>query len=146
MAQTEPPQAAGSDQSLGDLVATATRDFSTLVRCEIELAKQELKHDVKRAGLAGALVGAAVFVGCLMVLMAAFAFAYGLVAVGFFAWAAFLIVAGVCLVLVLLAAAFAFVGARGITGLRGTRQTVRDDISVLRRGNRRPGLPGPDPR
>lgn len=146
MAQTQTPRPAGSDHSLGDLVATATKDVSQLMRCEIELAKQELKHDLKRAGVAGALLGAAAFIGCLMVLMAAFAFAYGLVAVGFFAWAAFLIVAAVCLVLVLFAAGVAYLRVRGITGLRGTRQTVRDDISVLRRGRQRPSLPGPDAR
>src|ERR1700729_202964 len=63
MVRSETPEPAGADQSLGDLVALAAKDVSQLIRYEIDLAKTELRGDMKRVGLAGALAGAAAFVG-----------------------------------------------------------------------------------
>ena len=63
MVRSETPEPAGGEQSLGDLVALAAKDVSQLVRYEIDLAKTELKGDVKRVGLAAALAGVAGFVG-----------------------------------------------------------------------------------
>lgn len=50
-------------QSLGELVATATRDLSLLVHKEMELAKSEISGEVKRAGLGAGFLGGAGFVG-----------------------------------------------------------------------------------
>src|ERR1700722_20187338 len=99
MVRSETPEPVGGDQSLGDLVALAAKDVSQLVRYEIDLAKTELKGDVKRVGLADALAGVAAFVGCLMLVLFCCAFAYGLVTLGIWTWAAFLIVAGTCVLL-----------------------------------------------
>ena len=49
MVRSEAPEPAGDGQSLGDLVALAAKDMSQLVRYEIDLAKSELKGDVKSA-------------------------------------------------------------------------------------------------
>ena len=47
--------------SLGDLLGEVTRDMSTLMRQEVELAKVELKQSASRAGKgAGMMAGAAV--------------------------------------------------------------------------------------
>ncbi len=96
MVRSEAPEPSGADQSLGDLVALAVRDVSQLLRYEIDLAKVELRGDLRRVGLAGALGGVAAFVGCLILVLLCIAFAYGLVALGIWTWAAFLIVAGTC--------------------------------------------------
>jgi hypothetical protein len=48
--------ASGTDQSIGDLVSVAARDISQLVRFELDLAKIELKEDVKRVAIGGALI------------------------------------------------------------------------------------------
>jgi hypothetical protein len=40
-----------TDQSIGDLVSVAARDISQLVRYELDLAKLELKSDIKRLGI-----------------------------------------------------------------------------------------------
>ena len=72
----------------------AAKDVSQLIRYEIDLAKTELQADVQRAGLAGGLAGVAAFVGCLVLVLLSIAFAFGLVALGIWTWAAFLIVAG----------------------------------------------------
>ena len=82
MVRRETPEPAGSDQSLGDLVALAAKDVSQLLRYEIDLAKTELRGDMRRIGLAGALAGVAAFVGCLVLVLLCIAFAYGLVALG----------------------------------------------------------------
>ena len=51
------------EQSLGELVATATRDLSLLVHKEMELAKTEIAAEVKRAGIGAGFLGGAGFVG-----------------------------------------------------------------------------------
>ncbi len=143
MAQTGTPRPAGSDQSLGELVAQAAKDVSQLIRGEMNLAKAELGVDVRRIGVAVALLAMAAFVACLMLVLLCFAFAYGLVALGIWEWAAFLIVAGVCLALIALAALIAVLRVRGVTGLRNTRSTVQDTIKVLRGSDGRPEIAGP---
>ena len=46
MVRSETPEPSGTDQSLGDLVATAAKDVSQLLRYEIDLAKVELRGDL----------------------------------------------------------------------------------------------------
>jgi Putative Actinobacterial Holin-X, holin superfamily III len=61
---TTPPSAAhakADTTSLGDLLGEVTRDLSTLMRQEVELAKVEAKQSATRAGKgSGMLAGAAV--------------------------------------------------------------------------------------
>src|SRR5215475_14725179 len=90
------PDAGAGQQSLGDLVALAVSDITQLVKFEVDLAKLELKEDARRLGIGGVLLGMAAFVGCLVLMLLCFAFAYGLIALGIWAWAAFLIVAATC--------------------------------------------------
>src|SRR5260370_39589262 len=94
MVRSETPEPAGGDQSLGDLVALAAKDASQLIRYEIDLAKTELKGDLRRVGLAGALGGVAAFVGCLVLGLLCIPPAQGRGALGVWPWAAFLIPAG----------------------------------------------------
>jgi len=75
----------------------------------------------------------AAFVGCLVLVLLCFAFAWGLIALGIWPWAAFLIVAGTCVVLAALAVLIGALKFRGLTGLRRTRQTVQQDLSLLKR-------------
>jgi uncharacterized membrane protein YqjE len=122
-----------SEASIGELVSFAVKDVSRLVLCELDLAKLELKDDVRRLGIAGALLGIAAFVGCLVLVLLCFAFAYGLIALGIWQWASFLIVAGTCIVLAGLAVLFGYTKVRKITGFKRTRRTVQDDLALLRR-------------
>jgi uncharacterized membrane protein YqjE len=119
--------------SIGELVSAAVKDVSRLLRYELELAKLELKSDVRRLGIAGALLGVAAFVGCLVLVLLCFAFAYGLMAAGLWAWASFLIVAGTCVVLATLAVLVGYMKIRKVSGLKQTRRTVQDDLALLRR-------------
>jgi uncharacterized membrane protein YqjE len=137
MVRSRTPEPAGGDQSLGDLVALAAKDVSALVRYEINLAKTELRGDMRRVGLAAALAGMAAFVGCLVLVLLCIAFAYGLVTLGIWNWAAFLIVAGTCILLAAGAVGIAILKMRHLSGLSKTRQSVTEGIGMLRRDGQR---------
>jgi uncharacterized membrane protein YqjE len=123
-----------TDQSIGDLVSVAARDISQLVRYEIDLAKLELKSDVKRAGIGAGLLAVAVFAACLLLMLLCFAFAYGLAAIhapgGL--WGAFLWVALAVVLLIMVAGLVALVLVRRLTKMSKTRRTLADDTSLLR--------------
>jgi Putative Actinobacterial Holin-X, holin superfamily III len=126
-------QSAAEKESLGDLVALAVSDISQLVRYEVDLAKLEFKADARRLGIGAALFGVAAFVGCLVLMVLSFAFAYGLMALGIWGWAAFLIVAGTYVLLAALAVLVGFTRFKGLTGMRKTRTTVSDDLALIKR-------------
>ena len=146
MVHSETPEPAGGEQSLGDLVALAAKDISQLVRYEIDLAKIELKGDAKRVGLAGALAGVAAFVGCLVLVLFCIAFAFGLITLGIWTWAAFLIVAGTCVLLAGAAVGIALLKVRHLSGLRKTRKTVTEGFGMLRHDGQQPEIAAPKPR
>jgi uncharacterized membrane protein YqjE len=127
------PAGGDADQSLGSLVSQAVKDLTQLLRYEVDLAKLELKDDVRRIGIGGAMLGIAGFVGCLVLMLLSFAFAYGLITVGIWTWAAFLIVAGTCVLVAGLAVLTGYLKFRKLSGLRKTRRTVQDDIAMMRR-------------
>jgi hypothetical protein len=139
MVRSVTPEPAGGDQSLGDLVAQAAKDVSQLIRYEIDLAKTELKADAQRVGIAAGGVGMAAFVGCLVLVMLSFALAYGLITLGIWDWAAFLIVAGVWVLVALVALGIAYLKLRRLSGLSKTRKTVTEGIGMLRHE-----VPSPD--
>src|SRR6266566_709196 len=127
MAETGTPgsgQGAGDGaggESLGELVSLAIKDVSQLIKWEIDLAKLELRDDVKRLGISSAMLGVAGFVGCLVLVLLSFAAAFGLVAAGIWTWAAFLIVAGGYLLVAGIAVFLGRLKMRRLTGLRRTR-------------------------
>ena len=123
----------GGKQSVGDLVSLAVRDLTRLIRYEVELAKAELRADVRRLGLAAALLGIAVSAGCLVLVLLCFALAYGLVAAGIWPWLAFIFVALLCVLLAAAAAAVVILKMRRLGGLRRTRASVQHDLALLRR-------------
>ena len=143
MAQTGTPRPAGSDQSLGDLIAQATKDISLLVRGEISLAKIELKADVKRIAVTAGMLGVIVFFGFFFLLAGMFAAAYGLANIPLPLWAAWLIVLGICFVFIVLAGLIGFVVVRRVTGLRNTRTTVQETVASLHGGDKQPEIAAP---
>ena len=138
MVRSEMPEPAGDGQSLGDLVALAAKDVSQLVRYEIDLAKTELRDDVQRIGLAAALSGVAAFVACLVLVLLSIALAFGLVALGIWAWAAFLIVSGVYVLFAALVLGIAYLRVRRLSGLNKTRKTVTEGLELLRHEDQPP--------
>ena len=145
MVRSGRPDSAAGQQSLGDLVAGAAKDVSQLVRYEISLAKSELRMDARRIVIAAGFAVVGLFVGCLLIVLLCFAYAYGLAAIGVPGglWGAFLFVALTCFLLVLLVAVIAVVFIRKVTGMKLTRKTMSDDLGMLRRGESGPNGSGP---
>jgi hypothetical protein len=75
---TEDRSTTTADASLGELVATATRDLSLLMRQEVELAKAEIKRDVVAAGKGAGMFGGAGFAAVLGLLFVSISAAYGI--------------------------------------------------------------------
>ncbi|MCD4532734.1 phage holin family protein [Nocardioides sp. cx-169] len=73
----EPVKApADGDPTIGRLVVDASRDISSLVSKEIQLAKSELKVSVKAGGIGIGLFAAAGFLAVLAIIMLSVAIAY----------------------------------------------------------------------
>jgi len=105
MSTTAPGQQPGPDASLGDLVASITRDVHELVTGQVELAKAELRESAQAAGKTGGLFAGAGLFALLGLVFLLVTIAFGLVAAGLAPWAAFLIVtAGLLLAAGILAA------------------------------------------
>jgi hypothetical protein len=123
--------AAPAEPSLGELVATATKAASDLMRAEIELAKAELKTEAKKAAIGGGMFGGAAFFGLFAFLLLSFAAAYA-VAEALPTWAGFLIVGGSYL---LLAAIMGIVGLRAVKKMgppEATVRTAKETVSELK--------------
>ncbi len=74
--QSSPERPSPDDPTIGRLVADATRDISTLVSKEIQLAKSELKVSIRAGGMGAALFAAAAFLLLLAVIMLSLAIVY----------------------------------------------------------------------
>lgn len=122
MTATAPRRDSSGEETLGALIATASRDLSALVRSEIELAKAELRVDVKNGATGGAMFGAAAFLGVLVVILLSIAAAYGLVALGLHPGLAFLAVAVFYL---LVAVVLVLVGKRTVSKVGPPERTIR---------------------
>ena len=138
MVRSETPEPAGADQSLGDLVALAAKDVSQLIRYEVDLAKTELRGDVRRVGMAAGAIGLAAFVACLVLVLLSLGLAYGLNARGIWLWASFLIVSGLYILLAGIALAIALIRVRRLSGLSKTRKTVTEGLGILRLNGQQP--------
>jgi hypothetical protein len=120
------PQA---EQSLGELVATATRDLSQLVHQEVELAKVEIKREVVAAGKGAGLFGGAGFTGLFALIFFSISAAYGISWLGVpLGWGFFI----VGLLYAIAAAALALTGKKKISQVgppEKTIETVKDDVA-----------------
>jgi hypothetical protein len=122
----------GSEPTVGQLVANASKDLSNLVRSELELAKTELKKTAIAAGTGAGMFAAAAFLALLAIILLSIAAAYGLTALGLHPAWAFLIVAGFYL---LVGAALVFVGMRALKSAKGPQRTIetsKESVEVLK--------------
>ncbi|WP_395656621.1 phage holin family protein [Nocardioides sp.] len=117
------------DPTIGRLVHDASRDISTLVQKEIQLAKSELKVSFRAGGTGIGLFAAAAFVLVLAIIMLSVAFAY------FINWNgdglalqwAFLIV---FVVYVLVAALLGYVGVRKVKQVRAPERAIEQGREI----------------
>ncbi|TFC77233.1 phage holin family protein [Cryobacterium sp. TMS1-20-1] len=73
-----PSEQKAAETSLGDLLGEVTRDLSTLMRQELELAKAELRQSATRAGMGAGLLGGAGYAAIMAVLFLSIALWWGL--------------------------------------------------------------------
>lgn len=122
-----------TERTLGQLVADATHDISSIMRSEIALAKTEIGADVKKARLGAGMFAVAGTFAFLALILLPIAAAYGLVTAGLAPWLAFLIVAGFLLVV---AAILALVAKSRIGKVKGkperTIKNAQDTIAAIR--------------
>ena len=131
MANNQPlaPPTTEGDPTIGRLVHDATRDLSTLVQKEIQLAKSELKVSVKAGGIGIGMFAAAGFLLVLAVIMLSVAIAY------FINWNgdglalhwAFLIVFGFY---ALIAALLVFIGIRSVKKVRAPERAIEQGKEI----------------
>jgi hypothetical protein len=74
----DPTKPLEPEASLGELLGRLTHDFGDLVSTQVELAKVEIKEDVKQAGKGAGMLGGGAFAGYLALLLLSFAAVYGL--------------------------------------------------------------------
>ena len=136
---TRPGGRAVEDQSLGELVATASRDLSVLIHDEVELAKAELARSAKRAGIGAGLFGGSGFLAYFGALFLSVAIAFGIHGLGLALGWGFLIVAGAYFGL---AGLLALLGMRNVSKVgppRRTIATVKDDLQWAKHPRRSNG-------
>ena len=105
--------------SLGELLGDVTRDLSTLMRQEVELAKAELKQSTSRAGKgAGMLAGAGVG-GHFVLLFLSLALMWALGSIMALGWAALI----VAVIWAIIAAVLASTGRKELKQIKGLPQT-----------------------
>jgi hypothetical protein len=117
-----PETGSQTEESLGTLIATASRDLSALVRGEIELAKTEVRQEVRNGLKGGAMFGAAAFLSLLAVILLSIALAQGLVELGVVPWLAYLIVTVLYL---LVAGVLVLVGKKAVSRVGPPERTIR---------------------
>lgn len=122
------------ERSLGQLVADASHDVSTIMRSEIALAKAEITAQAKTAGKGAGMFAGAAFVGLLGLIFLFHSLAR-VVAIWLPVWAGYLIITGV---LFLLAAILAVVGRSQMKNLQPkpekTIRNAQETIATLKSG------------
>ena len=83
------PDVEGS--SVGALIGEVTKDLSTLMRQELELAKVEMKAEAKKAGQGAGMFGAAGFAGYMVLLFLSIALWWALSHVVGHSWSALIV-------------------------------------------------------
>ena len=121
------PVPAGEEPTIGRLVHDASKDVSSLIHKEIQLAKSELTVSVKNAGVGAGLFAAAAFLGVLAIIMLSVAIAYFIHWAGLGLQWSFLIVFGFYL---LLAGLLVFLGIRKVKKVRGPEKAIKQGKQI----------------
>lgn len=129
-----------NEKRLGVLIASAIADLQQIIRDQMELAALELKRSAKRALKSSVSFIAAMFLLSLAMLLLVFSAGFGLSALGIPTWLAFLILAGVFILLSGILLLFAGRNASRITGptraADATQRTVNGIAEALGRVDR----------
>ncbi|MET4901913.1 phage holin family protein [Paenarthrobacter sp. CC6] len=129
-----PPTAAhekAENLPLGELLGDLTRDVSTLMRQEVELAKVELKESATKAGKGAGLLGGAAYAGHITVLFLSIALWWALGQLVGLGWSAVI----VAVIGGIVAAVLAVKGRKELNTIKGmprTAETVKEIPPALK--------------
>lgn len=118
-----PPTAAhakAESSSLGDLLGEVTRDMSTLMRQEVELAKVELKQSATRAGKGTGMLAGAGVAGHFVLLFLSLALWWALGTLIGLGWSAVV----VAVIWAIVAGILAAMGRKELNAIKGMPQTA----------------------
>jgi hypothetical protein len=113
-------QAKAETSSLGDLLGEVTRDMSTLMRQEVELAKVELKQSAARAGKGSGMLAGAGVAGNFALLFLSLALWWALGTLMGLGWSGVV----VALIWGIVAAVLASIGRKELKAVKGLPQTA----------------------
>ncbi|MCX6498671.1 MAG: phage holin family protein [Arthrobacter sp.] len=121
-APTPPPAAhiKAETSSLGDLLGDVTRDMSTLMRQEVELAKAELKQTTSRAGKGSGMLAGAGVAGHFVLLFLSLALWWGLGTLMGLGWSGVI----VAVIWGIIGAVLASMGRKELKAIKGMPQTA----------------------
>ena len=115
-----PAQAKADTTSLGDLLGDVTRDMSTLMRQEVELAKVELKQTATRAGKGSGMLAGAGVAGHFTLLFLSLALWWALGELMGLGWSGVV----VAIIWAIVAAVLASMGRKELNKIKGMPQTA----------------------
>jgi hypothetical protein len=109
------------EPTIGRLIGDASRDIALLVQTVIKLAKSELRVSVKAGGIGIGMIAVSAFFGLLIIVMLSISAAYFIVMAGLDPAWAFLIVAGVYLLLVIV---LILIGIKLLKKIKAPEKTI----------------------
>ncbi|MFE4949309.1 phage holin family protein [Leifsonia sp. NPDC056665] len=130
--QPTPSEARAEHESLGDLLAEVSRDLSTLVRQEVELAKAELRQTATRAGKGAGMMGGAGYAALMAVLFLSIALWWALGYLMGNAWSG-VVVAVIWAIVALILFVVGRNQLKTVKGLPQTVETVKEFPDTLKR-------------
>lgn len=133
---TERDVQSANGQSAGQLMKEITEDLSTLIRKEVDLAKQELGHSVSAKAKGAVIIAVAGVLGVFALIFLLLAVRDG-IDTGLPAWAADLITAGILVVAGIVGALVAKKKLSTPISTDLTRQTIKDDVEWAKSIGRR---------
>ena len=128
----------GSNASLGELLSEVSRDLSTLMRQELELAKAELRESGTRAGKGAGMLSGAAVAGHFVLLFLSLALMWGLAdLIESLGWASVI----VAVIWGIIAAVLALKGKKEMKSIKGmpqTAETAKEIPPTLKPGEHTP--------
>lgn len=116
----ETPRPDVAESSIGELIGDVTRDLSTLMRQELELAKAEVKQEAVKSGKAAGMLGSAGVAGHMVLLFLSIALWSALANVMDWGWSALI----VAIVWAVVGGVLYAMGRRQLSQVRAPKQTV----------------------
>jgi len=118
--QPSPAEERAANSSLGELLGEVSRDLSTLIRQEMELAKSEIRQTATRAGKGAGLLGGAGYAGLMAVFFLSIALWWALGYLVGNAWSAVI----VAIIWAIVALVLYLIGRKQLKTVKGAPQTV----------------------